>query len=208
VGGRGSGRRPGFSTTLNDYHAIAIPCLRRYGLLQPGSRGSLHWSRAGRETGSVGVVASQDTVTLIYRVQDHGADTWTDTIEVVGLLRTPQHFGGERLWFACPGCGRRCAVLYGGRRFLCRRCVAMPYASQNEAVQSRLVRRAQAIRKRVGGSEYANLSLDFPPKPKRMHWKTYSRLQAAAERFRGGSLRAVARRLGLLGDRPGDMRMR
>jgi hypothetical protein len=146
-------------------------------------------------------VVSQDAVTVIYRVQDHGADTWTDTIEVVGLLRTPQPFGGERLWFACPRCGRRCGVLYiGGRHFVCRRCMALPYASRHQAAPDRLRRRARAIRERLGGSDYANLSLDFPPKPKRMHWSTYERLQAASERFRCNSLLAAARRLGLLKD--------
>jgi hypothetical protein len=151
------------------------------------------------------VVASQDTVTLIYRVQDHGADTWTDTIEVVGLLRTPQHFGGERLWFACPGCERRCAVLYGGRRFLCRYCVALPYASQHQAAPDRLRRRAQTVRERLGGSEYRNLSLSFPQRPPRMRWATYERLQAESERFSCNSLQAAARRLGLLKDEPDGM---
>jgi hypothetical protein len=40
-----------------------------------------------------------------------------------------------------------------------------------------------------------------------MRWLTYERLQAASERFRGGSLLAAARRLGLLEDEPGGMGM-
>src|SRR3954471_17362129 len=30
----------------------------------------------------------------------------------LGLVVTRPHFGGERRWFACPGCRRRAGVLY------------------------------------------------------------------------------------------------
>jgi hypothetical protein len=147
-------------------------------------------------------------IVLVYRIHDRAREEgWIEINEPIRLLRTAQPFGGERLWFACPECGRRCAVLYGGRRFLCRCCVGLPYTSQSEAAPDRLRRRARVIRERLGGSEYANLSLDFPPKPPRMRWKTYGHLQAMAERFSCGSLRAVARRLGLLKEEPGGMGM-
>jgi hypothetical protein len=201
VGGRGSGRRPDFGATLDDCHAIAIPCLRRHGLLQPGSRGSFHWSRAGRETGSVGVAATHDMIVLAYRILDRAKEEgWIELTERVRLVHTAQPFGGQRSWFACPECGRRCAALYCGRRFLCRRCVGVPYASQSMAAPDRLRRRARIIRQRLGGSEYANLSLEFPPKPKWMRWSTYGRLRALAERLSCNSVLASAQRLGLLKD--------
>jgi hypothetical protein len=159
---------------------IDVRHLRRHGLLKPGCMGSLSWSRAGRETGSIQFAVGQDAVTLIYRVHDHGAGTRTNITEPVRLLRTAQPFGGERLWFACPRCGRRCAVLYGGQRFFCRRCVGVPYASQSMAAHYRLLHRAQAIRERLGGPMYASLDAPFPPKPKRMRWRTYRRLRAKA----------------------------
>jgi hypothetical protein len=115
-------------------------------------------------TGWIQVQVGLDSLTLIYRVSDRGSDDWEDINEPVPLVRTRQPLGGERLWFACPGCGRRCQVLYGGRRFRCRRCVGLPYASQHEARYDRLMSRAQDIRVRLGGS--ADLGAFFPEKPK------------------------------------------
>jgi hypothetical protein len=207
MGSLGSGRRPSFPTTLEGFQAVDIRYLRRHGLLEPGHWGSLRWSRAGRETGSIRFAVGQDTVTLIYRVRDGGRGDWTDITECVRLLRTAQPFGGERLWFACPRCGRRCAVLYGGWRFFCRRCVAAPYASQNEVLHYRLLRRAQAIRERLGGGEYASLRMPFPSKPKRMRWTTYRRLREVSERCRRCSLLAATRMFDLLRDELDDMDM-
>src|ERR687884_920225 len=143
MGGTGSGRRPSFPTTLDDFRTVEIAYLRRHGLLRPWTSGSLRWSRAGRETGSIGLRCSGDAVFLSYRVTSRRGTAAEDVEERVPLVRTAQPFGGERVWFACPGCGRRCAVLYGGRRFRCRRCTGVPYASQGEAVHERQLRRAQ-----------------------------------------------------------------
>ena len=208
MGGIGSGRRPGFPTTLDDLRAVDLRYLRRHGLVRAGYSGSLRWSRGGRETGSIGLRCSGDAITLSYRASSwRGADP-EDVEERVPLVRTAQPFGGGRPWFACPRCGRRCAVLYGGRRFRCRRCVAVPYASQNEAVHDRLLRRAQAVRERLGGGEYASLGMPFPAKPKRMRWTTYRRLREASERCRRCSLLAAARRFDLLRDELDDMNLR
>jgi len=41
---------------------------------------------------------------------------------------------GRRWWFGCPGCGRRCGVLYlapGRSRWRCRVCERLTYASCN-----------------------------------------------------------------------------
>ncbi len=137
MGGPGSGRRPSFPTTLDDLRAVDLRYLRRHGMLEPGRCGTLRWSRAGRETGSVGFTVDRDALTLTYRTRGHSGEGWTEVVEPVRLSRTAQPFGGERAWFACPGCSRRCAVLYGGRHFLCRCCVALPYGSQHEPAHER-----------------------------------------------------------------------
>jgi hypothetical protein len=205
MGGLGSGRPPSFPTTLDDLKAVDLRYLRRHGLLEPGRGGTLRWSRAGRETGSIGLRCSGDAVLLSYRVASWRDTQAEDVEERVPLVRTAQPFGGERLWFACPGCGRRCAVLYGGRRFRCRLCVGVPYGSQREAAHERLLRRLQAIRARLGGNEYASLAMPFPEKPKRMRQATYARLRASAGRYSRAMAAAAAERFGMAAEGLDDL---
>jgi hypothetical protein len=116
-------------------------------------------------------------VILTYRHRSGPGGEWEDVREPVILTWTACNFGGERPWFICPGAGwgRRVAVLYGpGRNFLCRHCYDFVYESQRENEMHRALRRAQAIRERLGGS--ANMMKPFPEKPKGMHWETYERL--------------------------------
>jgi len=69
----------------------------------------------------------------------------------------------------------RVANLYGpGKYFLYRHCYDLRYESQREDKKDRALRRAQKIRKRLGGS--ANMMEQFPERPKGMHHDTYMRL--------------------------------
>jgi hypothetical protein len=205
VGGLGSGRPPSFPTTLDDLRAVDLRYLRRHGMLEPGRCGTLRWSRAGRETGSIGLRCSGDAVLLSYRVASWRGTEAEDVEERVPLVRTAQPFGGERLWFACPDCGRRCAVLYGGRRFRCRLCVDAPYGSQREPAHERLLRRVQTLRARLGGDLYASLDMPFPPRPKRMRRATYRRLRARAGRLERAMSMAAAERFGLAAEELDDL---
>jgi hypothetical protein len=183
LGGEGSGNWYRFDkkTTTGECHSVDVRYLHREGLLKPGRWFSLRWSRAGHETGSIrGAVvgnARPEQVILLYRHRRGPAGEWEDVREPVPLSWTPCNFGGERPWFICPGagCGRRVAVLYGpGRYFLCRHCYDLSYESQRDKKMDRALRRAQKIRKRLGGS--TNMMEPFPEKPKGMHWSTYERL--------------------------------
>ena len=81
-------------------------------------------------------------------------------------------------------CRRRVRKLYlapGLRTFACRRCAELCYTSQREDDKTRALSKAQAIRVRLGGS--AAMQDRFPPKPKRMRWKTYRLLRAKANGF-------------------------
>jgi hypothetical protein len=179
VGGAGSGNWYRFNkkTTTGQCHSVDVRYLHRNGLLKPGGWFSLRWSRAGRQTGSIGGVAYRDQVTLLYRHRRGPGGEWEDVKETVPLDWTACNFGGERPWFICPGagCGRRVAVLYGpGKYFLCRHCCDLVYQSQRDNNMYRALHRAQKIRERLGGS--ANFMEPFPEKPKGMHHDTYMRL--------------------------------
>jgi hypothetical protein len=179
VGGVGSGSWYRFNkkTTTNECQSIDVRYLHRNDLLKPGYSFSLGWSRAGRQTGSIGGVTQDDLVTFFYRHRRGPDSEWEDIRETVSLDWTPCNFGGERPWFICPGagCGRRVTMLYGpGKYFLCRHCYDLTYQSQRDNKMYRALHRAQNIRERLGGS--ANMTEPFPEKPKGMHWRTYERL--------------------------------
>jgi hypothetical protein len=183
MGGEGSGNWYRFDkkTTTGECRSVDVRYLQRENLLRSGDSFSLRWSRAGRETGSIGgVVEGMETperLILLYRHRSGPGGEWEDVREPVSLSWTACNFGGERPWFVCPGagCGRRVAILYGpGRYFLCRHCYDLVYESQRENGMYRALHKAQAIRERLGGS--ANMMEPFPEKPKGMHWSTYDRL--------------------------------
>jgi hypothetical protein len=131
-------------------------------------------------------------------------------------VRPPCRFGGTRPYFICPGvvngvtCGRRVGKLYGpGRYFLCRHCYRLAHASRSENVSDRALRRANKIRKRLGGD--ASTDAPFPRKPKRMRRQTYERLRAEAsdaERFADRAFAIRAERLLARIDRPTPKRKR
>lgn len=67
-----------------------------------------------------------------------GAD-WQDMNDRVRLDRTSCHYAGERAWFRCPVrvCGRRVAILYGGKVFAYRKCYDLASPSQREDASDR-----------------------------------------------------------------------
>jgi hypothetical protein len=179
MGGVGSGNwyRFGKKTTTGECQSIDVCYLHRNGLLQPGHSFSLRWSRAGRQTGSIGGVTHDDRVTFFYRHKRGMGGDWEDVKETVPLGWTVCNFGGKRPWFICPGtgCSRRVAVLYGPERyFMCRHCYDLVYESQRENAMYRALHKAQSIRRRLGGS--ASMMEPFPQRPKGMHHDTYMRL--------------------------------
>jgi hypothetical protein len=62
-------------------------------------------------------------------------------------VTTRPHLGGERRWFACPGCARRVATLYRpvpGDVWRCRACHGLTYRSAQQAHRAeREARRAE-----------------------------------------------------------------
>ena len=67
-------------------------------------------------------------------------------------------------------------MLYGvGGRFRCRACHDLAYGSTREGAYERNRRRADALRRRLGGKPGI---FSVPWKPKGMHWATYERIVA------------------------------
>lgn len=109
--------------------------------------------------------------------------------QFIRLRREPRRFGGGQWYFVCPSTGQLASVLwyppraskFSSRQTWGRR---VAYGSQFQAPHDRALTRAQDIRTRLGGPEYAALIDGLsPPKPKGMRWRTYDRLIAKSEAY-------------------------
>jgi hypothetical protein len=184
MGGVGSGGFHGFSCapTCESAHSIDLAYLRRHGFLSPGHFTSLTWSRCGQRTGSIDIIAKHDGIRLGYGVTDrHGERITVD--EFVPFAYTATCFGGRR----------------GGRYFRCRQCHGLVHASTREPAYQRALDRAEGMRKRLGaewGSAFEGAPL--PPKPPRMRWVTYRRLEAQYEEQQNRWAVGVKRRFGIV----------
>lgn len=174
MGGFGSGRHGGKGTT-GDMWALDIRRIARAGRLRPGQSFNWQWSRNGEAVANIFLRTDTDRVTLDYRTRDRGGE-WQTMNYPVRLSWTPCTYGGQRAWWLCPavGCGRRVAVLYGGKMYACRHCHQLAYRSQREQPHDRAGNKADKLRKRLQWEPgFLNGSSG---KPKGMHWKTYWRL--------------------------------
>jgi hypothetical protein len=174
LGGAGSGNwyRWDKRAAVEDYRSVDMRRWHRDGLLRPGTPFSwLWWDEEGNKKASIVVyMLSEASIKLDYRYRS-GESEWQNIEEPVSVEWTPCNYGGKRPWFRCPGvvngryCGRRVAILYAASPyFLCRHCYRLPYASQSETEADRLLRKANKIRRRLGGKP--GLGYSFPAKPK------------------------------------------
>lgn len=156
-----------------DLLTLDIRSLARQGRLMPGTRCTVAWT-TGNHKASIAVEAQPNAATLDYST--NGKHKRYD----VPIAWTACHLGGSRPWWLCPRCGRRCAIVYGGAVFICRKCAALHYPIQHASNVDKAILRAEAIRRRLGWQP--GIANPGNGKPKGMHWKTYVRLLAQHDR--------------------------
>ena len=175
MGGLGSGNRwRSSSPTCESYQQIDLNRLKKLGWLRVGRGYTLNWAFGH---GSINYKVFESHISLDFKVRERDHENWVPVTQTIRFDRTHLHFGGQRHWFLCPKCQRRCRILFGGTRFYCRKCCGLKFQSQAENAAQRAITRAHAIRRRLG--DYDSLDDPFPAKPKGMHWKTYNRLADA-----------------------------
>jgi len=161
-----------------------------------------------QELGAAAVMAEHNNVWgepeqvfLDYNSRQHNSGEWEAMKYAVKLAWTPCALGGQRVWWLCPavGCGRRVAILHGGRVFACRRCHGLAYRSQREAADDRATRRAEKLRAKLGWE--TGILNGTGGKPKGMHWRTFLRLQASHDEHMTCAVQGLSARLSLLSDR-------
>lgn len=181
MGGFGSGIwcRWNKRECLDDHISIDVRRWERDGLLKPGNWFAWQWTVNDEVSNSIQIRVELERVVLVYRQRAYGGD-WQDIEEPVHLSYTDCHYGGQRVWFQCPSCGRRSAKLYSQvPYFVCRHCCDLPYQCQGESLSDRAMRKARRIRRKLDAS--MNLMEPIWMKPKGMHWKTFERLRRQAE---------------------------
>lgn len=172
--------------TTAEMRQIDVRRLADEGILSPGWRGHWRWKHDGEQVASVGMICeSRDKLRLVYTSSSRSSwrDDETDHDYPVLLEYTEPHFGGERPWLLCPakGCGRRCAILYGGAVFACRECHDLAYPRENMSGSRSQVARHR-LRKLADKLDADELSVGMysfprtPARPKGMHESTYREL--------------------------------
>lgn len=115
---------------------------------------------------------------LSCRVQSVGESGKTESNFSIEIERKACNYGGERFYFHCPRCGRRCTKLYlCDGLFECRKCGGLHYEVESLDKAERLRKRVGKIRKRLGWARMGFPELaDILAKPKWMHYDTFKRL--------------------------------
>jgi hypothetical protein len=94
---------------------------------------------------------------------------------VVEIERFPCRFGGDRAYFRCPTCSRRCLFLYRPPNewdFACRECLQLIYEAETDTSYAALRRRQRKLEERLGPHR---------SKPARMHWRTFWGIRKALD---------------------------
>ena len=148
MGGLGSGRGYRWNGRAKTCDMLALDIRRMKGLdcLRVGYVGQWNWYSRGERIARIGFSVGKSSMQLDYSHND------VPMKYAVNLDGTPCNYGGHRTWFLCPArcCGRRVAVLYGGKVFACRKCHDLRYQSQSEADWDRALRKADKIRDVLG----------------------------------------------------------
>lgn len=176
MGSKRSGKRGQRSYLIKTSEALELDIRKVMdaGEITEGTVKRIHWMRKKSIVFTVEVLYEESSVRLSYTYSQHGVDgIWEEYS--IPITWSQCHFGGKRPWFLCRRCNRRVGRLYLNRQryFFCRHCVGLKYESQYEDATSRMVRKAEKIRKR----------LDWEPsifkrpsgRPKHMRWATYFR---------------------------------
>ena len=178
MGGFGSGTwsRGDAKPRVESFLQLSVSKLYRWGYLAGESQSfNLTWREGGEPIGSIGGYGSKDEVWLNYTTGASSGESveWSYKID---LEWTSCNYGGYRPWFRCPHCKHRVATLYGGKKFLCRRCKGLAYRSQTADYLNAALNKRERLEARL----HNHNGLLY--RPKGMHWKTFDRINAALDR--------------------------
>jgi len=139
---------------------------------------TLHWQGGS----SIGIILYPDRLAVGYSATLEGERE--KIYEAFHFDAVSNNYSGQRYYFLCPSCGRRCRFLYFHQlHFKCRQCAQLNYRSQqvtkgpNEAAHrlNRFLQEKLGFDRQLSPFELGQV---LPERPKGMHGKTYlQRLQ-------------------------------
>jgi hypothetical protein len=134
-------------TFVTQCDRLDIRQLSRKGFLYQCTKYEWVWrDKGGAIKGAMAVAVLKDRLLLSYRQAGNLVS------EKVSITYSTGVGGGQRLWFRCPVCMRRVAILYkNGVRFGCGQCSGLVYPSQYPARSRSYGRRCVAWKVDVGG---------------------------------------------------------
>lgn len=136
--------RPGWKPKTSQCRSIDARRLKRDGLLRAGLAYGWQWKdEDGEVTASIGIRTHAGGLIVSYRTDGE------DVEQRIATTATRCNYGGQRVWFACPHCRQRVALLYLSRQVACRQCFRMAYPSQSEDLVGRLWRKQSKIENRL-----------------------------------------------------------
>lgn len=164
--------RPGWHRQTYTMRCVDVRRLAREKLLYDGASFSWEWKDpdTGEKQSSIWMQVAGGAVQFSYTLtQDK-----QDVRDAARLTTTGCNYGGLRHWFSCPCCGRRCAVLYLGKRVACRKCYRLKYPSQSDDATGKLWRKKRRLAARIGSD---GTDWEWTQKPRGMHQATFQRIR-------------------------------
>jgi hypothetical protein len=180
LGGFGSGKydRYGRKRACEEVKSIDIRQLKRKSRLDQGGYMYWSWTFGGKPSGDITMKIFEDRLNFLYSTINNRSGEKQKFNYWINLDYTPCNYRGRRVWFLCPICYTRRALLYYGQDgyFKCRSCANLNYrSSQKEKdIIYRIDNKIGSIRKKLGIPE-CNIwdVLERADKPKYMHYDTY-----------------------------------
>ena len=195
MGGWGSGsyyRIRKYKRTAENSLPLDVRKLKRHGCLTPGRWFFWQWSTGDNVHSSIGATVYKDHLLLKYTHKKT-----EDVEQKIYFDWTPCYYGSERVWFRCPFCGRRCAIIYIQEKyFTCRLCCGLTYQTCNETPRDRRFSKANKLRKRLGAKPGAFHFLPYF-KPKGMHQTTWVKIKIEIKCLEAKSIAELFRMMGV-----------
>lgn len=107
-------------------------------------RWSLEWCRGKQKKKCAGITvfydATQDKLYFLYRLNEN------DKKQQVEMVYISNHYGGHRMYFCCPDCGKRVRFLCASEKgFVCRFCARLNYHVQQSSRDEILADRIEKL---------------------------------------------------------------